>query len=192
MAVKLALLKLFDAVEARFVAEQLTAINVFGWRTSAQRLAPGGRIAWIPGDLSGKVGDIAPPRRPGNDAGSIYASGARGSASRPLGTLRELVTVEISAFDESAPEDERLQYAAVRELYDAWFRAVYLAAYGTFEIVDSEWLLEKKERRHGAALRVVAIIEAMLPDAPVSSVDLLAANAVVSELDVDETVTATP
>ena len=52
--------------------------------------------------------------------------------NRQLATLEELCTVEITAVDLSDHTDERKQYQAARELFDAWYRAVYLAAVGSF------------------------------------------------------------
>jgi hypothetical protein len=127
--------------------------NRFGWREPAKRGASP-RITWVPGDDgSGALGDVSPARAPGR------------TPSRPLGTLHELCTVYIEGVDASGLEDERKQYAATRILFDAWYRAVHLAAHGTFEIRSSGWVIETKERRHGAAIRVVLAIDAMLPDA---------------------------
>lgn len=151
MAEILALEALFDAVKARFTAEGPTAANVFGWRQPAQ-LPVGARIVWIPGDPAGNAGAALPPRGPGGNP-------------RSLATYEEQFTVEISSSDPTAPEDERKQYHAVRLLRDAWHRAVYLAARGTFQIRSETWLIDRKERRHGAVLRIVVELQGMVPDA---------------------------
>lgn len=153
MATILALPKLFDDVNARFVAEGTGVPNLFGWRKSAQQLATGKRIVWIPGDTRGSLGAMLPARNPGRNP-------------RPIATLEELFTVEISSNDPTQLEDERAQYQATRELYDAWYRAVYLAARGTFRVLSDEWIVDKKERRFGAAIRVVCAVQAEIPDAP--------------------------
>lgn len=150
MADTLALEKLFDDVEARFLAENTLAEHVFGWREPA-RHAVGPRIAWVPGDPAGNLGAVLPARNPGRNP-------------RPLATVQELCTVEISSGDPRVPEDERAQYRAVRLLRDAWHRAAYLAARGTFAIRSETWIVDKKERRHGAALRIVFSIDSMVPD----------------------------
>jgi hypothetical protein len=153
MTVVLALEQLYDAVAARFAAEGTAGEFVFGWRTPAQQHT-GPRLAWVPGDPSGSLGRWLPARNPGR-------------APRPIGTLGELFTVHLSAQDPDAPEDERAQYKITRLLFDAWYRAVYLAARGTFEILSTNWIDAKNIRRFGAALRVVVQLQAELPDAPV-------------------------
>lgn len=150
MAEILAVERLYDAVAARFVAEGTGAVNVFGWRTPAQH-ALGNRVAWAPGDPTGNAGATGPAKQPGRNP-------------RSLGTLHELFTVTITGADMTAPDDERAQYKAARLLRDAWFRAVYLAAHGTFAIKSERWLTEQLERRRGAALQIVCELQAMIPD----------------------------
>jgi hypothetical protein len=158
MAVILALPRLFDAVVAHFaaeLAEDATPVpQAFGWREPAKRTGSTTRIVWVPGDdANGDMGEVLPAKQPGRNP-------------RSLGTLDELFTVYIEAVDVSAYETERAQYQVVRELFDAWWRAVYLAAHGTVAIQSAGWVIEKKERRHGAALRVLCAVQAMIPDAP--------------------------
>ena len=128
--------------------------NTFGWRApDLQGVAP--RIMWVPGDDgSGAIGQFGAGKYPGRQP------------ARPLGQIGELVTVYVQGLDASAPEDERKQYEAARALLDAFYRAVYLAAHGTFEIVSAGWVISKKVRRHGATIRVLLSVEAMIPDAP--------------------------
>lgn len=152
MTDSLALEKLYADVVTRFTAEGPAAANVFGWRASKQQIAAGARIAWQPGNPAGDMGKLGPARNPGRNP-------------RPIATLRELFTVDISAVDPSAPEDEAKQYKATRLLYDAWLRAVHLAAYGTYTVESEQWIVDKVNRRHGTAVRVVCSIEAMVPDA---------------------------
>lgn len=185
MADTLALEKLFDDVEARFALDGLLrssnppgplAPSTFGWREPSRQDIPGPRIRWVPGDdASGYVGEIAPPKYPGRNP-------------RPLGTLWEQATVYIHGHDASAPEDERAQWKATRLLFDAWWRAIYLAAYGTFEILRAEWVIDKNQRRYGTAIRVLVAVQSMIPDSahrtafPSAAID-------VTELDVTETIT---
>lgn len=150
MAIILALPKLFDDVVARFLAESVAVPNVFGWRKPAQRSGTTKRIVWVPGN-DGALGELVDAHQPGRNP-------------RPIATLRELFTVLIEAHDPSGAEDERKQYQAARELFDAWYRAVYLAARGNLSVVEAAWVDDKNERRFGAALRVVASIGAMIPD----------------------------
>lgn len=142
---------LFDAVVARFALEGPDAANRFGWRESARQKVDERRIVWIPGDPSGSIGVVGGAKK----IDSPY---------RTLGTLREFFTVEIGAVDPSAPEDERAQYHATRLLFDYWYRAVYLAAPGTFSIESMEWETRRTERRRGALLRVVVAVDAIIPD----------------------------
>lgn len=175
-----ALPKLYADVVSRFALEGLNVPNVFGWREPAKKTVPGNRIVWIPGDPNGDMGEILSARYPGRNP-------------RPLATLYELFTVEITAIDAESAENELAQYLAARDLFDRWYRAVFLAAYGTFRMVSNEWVTDKKERRAGAAIRVVASIEAMIPDAALpiaeatTGVDLD-----VDELDVSESLQVSP
>lgn len=173
----LALPHLFDAVVSRFTVEGTNVPNLFGWRTSGQQLTTGPRIVWIPGDPNGSLGQVSPPRNPGRNP-------------RPIATLDELFTVEIVSSDSTHPESERHQYQAVRELFDAWFRAVYLAAHGTVRILSTAWIGPAKERRHGAGIRAVCAIQAMIPDEPFAVVAPAEASVSVdlTELDVTEKV----
>lgn len=178
MADILALERLYNEVTARFKLEGTDAVNLFGWKTPAQKLVTGNRITWVPGDPSGQIGDLAAPKQPGR-------------VPRSLGTLNELFTCEITAVDRTALENELAQYKAARLLFDAWYRAVYLAARGTFVVKRNEWLIDKKERRFGATIRVVTIIEGMIPDDAVTLVAPPFTGEIdVTELDVTEVVTS--
>jgi len=147
--------------------------QVFGWRPPAQRTGQPRRICWVPGK-DGDVGKLAPARNPGRNP-------------RPLATLLELFTVYIEAQDPSAPEDELAQYQVARELFDAWLRAVHLAARGTYTVESLAWVDEKKERRFGATLRAVCTVQAMVPDAEFDSAPVdTEADVTTSLLDVDE------
>jgi hypothetical protein len=170
----LALEQVFDAVVSRFAGEGTNADNYFGWRAPAQQKLRD-RLVWIPGDPGGRAGKDAPPRNPGRNP-------------RPIGTFQELCTIEISASDATDPENERLQWKATRLLRDAWHRAVYLAAHGTFQILDESWILTQKERRFGTALRVLLSIESMIPDAPLLSAPVNTVAVIeVDDLNVAET-----
>lgn len=178
MADTLALEKLYADVVAQFAADGTTADQPFGWRPDVQQvIAP--RITWQPGDASGSLGKMAPPRNPGRNP-------------RPLGTLLELFTCVISAQDPTDPEDELKQYKLTRLLYDAWYRAVYLNAYGTFSIERSDWVRVGviTQRRFGTAIRVVGTIQSMIPDAVLDSVPVDTVAVIgVSELNVTQTQT---
>lgn len=146
-----ALPALFDAVVAQFSEDCTEVANDFGWREWSKHKRGDSRIVWIPGDETDSAGEMRPARNPGGNP-------------RSIGTLGELFQCRIEAFDPSAPENERKQYEATRALYDAWYRAVYLSAHGTFTIESLTWNTSKNERRHGASLIVVCEIEALVPD----------------------------
>jgi hypothetical protein len=153
----LALPKLYTDVKARFSAESTTANVVFGWREPAKQINQGpgraNRICIVPGDESGDIGEITSARNPGRNP-------------RPLATLNEVFSVYVFGWDSSAPEDELKQYIATRFLYDAWYRAVYLAAHGTFQVLSAKWVTTQMERRFGAEILAVYAIESMIPDSP--------------------------
>lgn len=146
-----ALEHLYQRVTQSFTADGIQAVNVFGWRMPAQH-PYGARIAWVPGDPSGALGATGAARNPG-------------SHPRPIGMLLELFTVYITAQDPSDPENELKQYHLVRLLRDAWYRAVYRAAHGTFQLRAESWVTNKTERRHGATLRIVVEVQAPIVDA---------------------------
>jgi len=158
--VVLALEKLYDDVVARFVAEETTCEFDFGWRTPAEQSNVVNRIVWVPGDEAGNVGATGSAKYPGR------------TPARPIATILERFYVVISSHDPSDPENERKQYATTRLLSDAWERACYLAAHGTFKIESRRWIQTKNERRLGAALRIICTVEAMVPDEPYTAVTL--------------------
>jgi hypothetical protein len=153
MGTILALPHLYDLVVARFADEGTSVPNLFGWRAPDLKDHAGKpRIAWVPGDdESGELGELGAPKQPGRNP-------------RSLATLGEIFTVRLWGEEPSDPENERKQYQAARELFDAWWRAVYLAMPAKVTVVSTEWLIDKKLRRSGAAIRVVCIIEAMVHD----------------------------
>lgn len=180
-AVCLALPELFDAVVARFDLDSTAADQHFGWREPPRHKTSHARIVWVPGDEGANTGNVDPARNPGGNP-------------RSLATLRELFTVYIGADDPRFPEDERAQYVATRLLFDAWVRAVYLAAHGTFLIESVSWNTSKTERRHGAELVCVCWVEALIPDAPYALAPTDTEASILTSLDdVDEvTTTDTP
>jgi hypothetical protein len=175
----LALEKLYRDVVELFAGEGTQADNLFGWRIPAQQVI-GPRIAWVPGDPSGKAGQAGAARNPGRNP-------------RPIGTLYEKFHVVISAQDPTDPENELLQYKATRLLRDAWHRAVYLSARGTFALDSEDWDQTAKERRFGTALIIVCTIQSMIPDEPLVAVPVdTGAVIAVSTLDTTDTLTVSP
>jgi hypothetical protein len=174
MAVVFALPALFDRVAARFAAEGTLTPMVFGWLAPSEQVPDVSRIAWIPGDDSGSLGQIVPPKYVGKNP-------------RQLLTLNELCTLEIYAFDSVHSTDERAQYQAAHELFDALVRALFLEAHGTFSITSSKWVGGDRGRRSGATLKVVFAIQAPIVDEPIETAPVdTGAHLGVHELDVTE------
>jgi len=173
MATILALEKLYSDV-----SELLEDVpQSFGWREPTKRGEPN-RITWVPGDESGSLGEVGGARYPGR-------------VPRPIANLVELFTVTVFAQDLADPENELAQYHAARLLFDRWLAAVYRAAHGTFAIESSRWADDQKERRFGAAIVVVATVDAMVPDLEDDDTPPVAVGAgaalAMTELDVTET-----
>lgn len=172
MADALALTLLHDRVVARFAAEGpwLTAPDpeadppvvgvpvpqTFGWREPPRQLQATSRIIWVPGDdSSGDAGTFGPPNEPGRHP------------ARPLATLFEVATVYILGRDTSNINDERLQYVQARFLFDAFARAVILGFGNRHEFRNLRWITASRFQ-HGACLRVILVLQAMIPDAQVT------------------------
>jgi hypothetical protein len=96
--------------------------------------------------------------------GAVVEARQPGRNPRPIGTIEELCTVDVYAFDPLLPTSELAQYTVTRLLYDAWYRAVYLAARGTFAVLSSQWVRPKSGRPHGACIRAILQLDAMVPD----------------------------
>lgn len=183
MAIVFALPRLFDAVVARFAAEGTAVEQFFGWLVPAEQMRTNARITWTPGDKNGVLGAVAPPKYTGQ------------VPSRQLATLLEQCTVEIYGFDPAHRTVERAQYQITRELFDAWLRAVDLAAHGTYQIVASEWIGGDRTRRTGASLRVVFWIQAPVFDEAIATTTAppdTGAELDVHELDVTEHLSVKP
>ena len=155
----LALLDLYDRVEARFTSEATPCTLLFGWDESPKQLR-GPRIVMVPGDDGATAFNGAlPVRQPGRNP-------------RPLGTLAELFHIVVSASDAATPENDRAQYTACRLLFDAWYRAAFLAVGIRLAFITSAWMVERTVRRAGAALVATFTIEAMIPDSALDETSL--------------------
>lgn len=153
-APELAIERLYALVTARFADEGNAVPQLFGWRKPTEQIVIGRRIVWVPGDQLGNVGQIEP------------ASKNAKTYMRSLATLDELFTVYVFGVYTLQPEQELQQYKSARLLYDAWYRALYLACRGNFRVLSQTWLTEHRERVHGAGIRVVVAVSAAIPDEP--------------------------
>jgi hypothetical protein len=154
MAIIYALENLYNQVIARFATDGTIVANDFGWLEPGKSKA-GTRITWVPGDFKGNLGKMLPPQNPGG-------------APRSLANLDEQFTVEIVAEDGSSPDNELAQYKAARAVFDAWFRAVYIAAHSQVTIISQEWMNTRNIRRRGAGIRVVGSVRATILDEAVA------------------------
>lgn len=180
MAIVFALPHLFDRVVARFADEQTVCEQAFGWLAPAEQMRGLRRITWTPGDEGGGLGEVGPPKYQGQNPAQ-------------LATLYELCTVEIQAFDPGNRSNERAQYQVTRELYDAWLRAVWLEAHGTFQVRASKWPAGDRTRRAGALIRVVLAVQAPVFDTPIPTAPVdTGASIGLHELDVTESIDVPP
>jgi len=125
--------------------------QTFGWREPEKQLRNPRRIVWVPGD-DGDAGVIGPPRYPG------------AAPNRALFSWDELFTVYIANHDATAHTVEFNQWVATRTLADQWLAELYRQAHGTFGIVNTKWVDDKKEHRYGATLRIVGGIQSKVAD----------------------------
>lgn len=162
----LALEQLFADLQADFAADGASTVFAFGRKEVTKQINQGpgraNRIVFVPGLYpGGDLGKDLPPRNPGR-------------SPRSIATLGEVFTVLVWAYDGAAPENEFKQYKAARLLYDDWRAALYRATHadepldaptvGRVSILDQRWVTEKNERRFGAEIQIVCVVEAMVPD----------------------------
>jgi hypothetical protein len=132
--------------------------SYFGWRKVArQNVDNQPCIIWVPGDESGTAGEDLPPIQVGG-------------ASRNVADLGEHFTVHIRAHDPSGPENDEMQYAIVRVLYDEWRASLYRAGFGIVRVGNPRWDTKRTERRLGASLIVPCTLRAPIPDDPSTAV----------------------
>lgn len=158
----IALAALFKATRDAFAADSVAIPNEFGWRTPTYNSkAVDGRVCWVPGDPQGEAGVIGPAVRPGR------------APARPLATLVEQFSVYVYGANVSEKTEEIEQYNAARKLFDYWYRSAFNATYaigngGRIALLKLAWVIEKKERPHGACLRALMTIEGAILDEPMT------------------------
>lgn len=144
---------MFDHCVAYFGAQGWPCIQEFGWRVvdhKIDELANYNRIYWSPGD-QGSAGVWGSARYPGN-------------VPRSLGTLYELCTVTICAYDITQPEIERAQYEATMALAMRWLNAMHFGTPSNVAYQAQRWLDRQKVRSKGAALQIVWSIQTVVPE----------------------------
>jgi hypothetical protein len=160
MATYLALPLLYAAAVAAFAADDVwdETVFAFGWREPARQNAGVNRIVWRPGNRTGGLGQLRPPRETG------------GLPERHLADLAEYFTCTLTGHDNLAPNDELAQYQVTRELFDIWWRVCRNHAVGNITLVEARWLIDgPNERRRGASIEAVGAILSPIPDAEVQT-----------------------
>lgn len=137
-----------EAVYAARTPAQTAPTHVFGWREPQRHGAT--HIVWVPGN-DGELGAIGPARNPGRNP-------------RPLATIEELFTIYVHGFDATDPENELAQYTSARLLFDDVLASIYRVAHGTIAFGRATWVTAQNVRRHGATIRLVCSVQAMVPD----------------------------
>ena len=92
-------------------------------------------------------------------------------------------TVYVEGYDATDARSERAQYQITRELWDAYYRALYLSAHGTFEVLSMKWDTSKNTAQRGAMLVATIAIQAMIPDAALETAPADTRAVVVPSLD---------
>lgn len=160
MTMQLALEYAYEVLTDLFASrDDLTDVSIrFGWREPDKKIdgmvKP--KVTLVPGDTGGKVGKVASAKWPGDRQLSYQ--------SRPIGTLHELLTIYCYAVDADNRESEIHQYAAVRNLWDDVYAALWRAFHGQFTVDDMAYTHESNERRFGAEIRTLITIQARLDD----------------------------
>ncbi|MBN8609651.1 MAG: hypothetical protein J0L92_03655 [Deltaproteobacteria bacterium] len=185
MSVTFALPELVRLVRQRFVDETPVTDPVtvpvpvtFGWRETAHQRQTSHRVVFVPGDdAAGTLGTLRAPESPNV------------GLARPLASLDEVFTAYIEAEDTSAPDNEEAQYVAARALYDAFYRAVYLARI-PHSITSQRWMADRTVRYAGAAIRITGTVGARVLDKPsaIAPSDT-SATVAVEKLGLEQTIT---
>ena len=158
MADKTALRNVYELLASQFATKVGTRdVELkFGWkeRPRAVQGTTHNRVIVVPGDPSGGIGEWGAAKWPGR----------REDGPRPLGNINELFTLYVYGVDPDCPENELSQYEATRLLWDDVYAAIYHAAFGQFKIVSHKWDTTYNEKRFGAAMVVVVMVQAQQPD----------------------------
>lgn len=153
--------RLYVATRDGFRADNCATPNDFGWRApSYQTREIESRVCWVPGDATnGDAGEIDAPFKPGR------------APERPLDSFWDLFTIFCYAVGPMSDDltDELAQYRAARQLFRYFYKRLFHAAYDIglnkrFVLRRAAWVNDKKERPHGATLRLLFALQDDIPD----------------------------
>lgn len=152
--------RLYDAVVQGFKDDGCGTPNDFGWRApSYQTREIASRICWVPGDATnGNAGEIGPPYKPGR------------APERPIASFFEFFTVFCYACNQAEDlTDERAHFSEVSRLWRYFYKRLHKAAYEIeidkrYALRRADWVNDKKERPHGATMRLLFSIQDDIPD----------------------------
>jgi len=148
----------YEQVKALFAARSSVRATLFkfGWKEPDKKVEGmvESKITWVPGDTGGKIGKLGMTKYPGETNASV----------RSIGSLSELFTVYVFAFDRESPEDELAQYKKARLLWDDFYAALWRVGHGHFSIDDIVYSHKTLERKSGCEIRALISIICRLPD----------------------------
>jgi hypothetical protein len=149
---------IFEQVSALFAAraDRADTLFKFGWKEPDKKIEGmvRSKITFVPGDTGGKLGKLGMAKYPGES----------GTKARPLGSLGELFTIYVFAFDRASPESEIAQYNACRLLWDDLYAAMWRVYHGHFSIDDLVYSHKTLERKSGCEIRALLNVIVPLPD----------------------------
>lgn len=153
------LVALCDATRAFLIEQGSTASVVFGRRepTRQDNQGAGGanRVVFVPGDLSGKGGELV------GGVGTKFPFQIAGYLA--------LFTVHIWGHDATAPNDERAHYRAHRTLFQLVVNALLDTMGARVQFVESEWTMTPVERVFGCSCAYVWSLEDPIPSLPIAT-----------------------
>ncbi|NUP05523.1 MAG: hypothetical protein HOW73_05635 [Polyangiaceae bacterium] len=153
-----ALDSLYTDVERFFRDKGLSEYLGWGRRELTKQInqKPGtraGRVIWIPGDDTGKTGELGAPK-----------FGKR--IPRTVLSWRELATVHIWGRDATAPNDERAHYRVARDLFEQVCRAIDGSSSGMVKYSNPTWNVDTPvERVFGCELTFEVTVDGRVCDA---------------------------
>lgn len=136
----------FTEVKAYFAERDRADVIVWGRReltkqtNQALTANRASRVCFVPGDDSGKAGELTMPERIGQAHEAIFG-------------WAELCTVHVWGRDASDPDNELAHYRVCFELFEFVLRAIRVSKAGNIGLSDPKWVTKPVERVFGAALQ---------------------------------------